>query len=264
LKISIEFDKMKLALFGSVLVIATAAVVYGLVAMNFEADIEVADLQIDSKSTELVEILTTPVTSPQQTIPPQETELKKESEFCLSCHEKTYLSSFHYPERIKALEEKKGKPIRICTTCHGEPAMPVHFKAIQRKAVNCEACHLREGGGFSVPEKRDEDLLVCQLCHAGGNYITIHIDGAILKDAEIDSQWIRNRDGLECIICHNEDFYGGKNILLIHEERAAHAGKLLDDSRAETDLENDTLSEEEILAAKFASPEAPTTVIEIN
>ncbi len=101
--------------------------------------------------------------------------------------------------------------------------MPVHFKAIQRKVVNCETCHLIGGGGFSVPVKKEGDMLICELCHARGNYISIHIYGEILKEAEIDEKWIRQRGGGECIQCHNEALYEGKSILKVHEENASGA-----------------------------------------
>jgi hypothetical protein len=219
-------NKMKNILLGSILVLFVALLVYGLVTLDFENNISKADIQIEDKSTELIALLSTPVTKPPSppSTPVPKAEVDLNDEFCFKCHDKTQVSSFHFPERIKAIDEKKGKPISICTTCHGEPVMFVHFSLIQKKIVKCETCHIIDGGGFSVPIKREEDLLVCELCHAGGDYIKIHIDGEILEGAEIDEQWIKKKDGNECIICHGKPLYGSKNILEIHEENAARAG----------------------------------------
>jgi hypothetical protein len=220
---------MKKVLLPAIVALLTAGIVYGLVARSFTEDIAEANEEIVELNSELLELLTSqdnksvPTPAPP---PPVDKEVELTLELCFKCHDKGQISSFHYPERIKLIDEEKGRPIRICTTCHGEPVMPVHFSAIQRKVVKCEACHIRGGGGFTVPEKRKEDLLICQLCHARGNYIAIHIDGDILRDAEIDSKWIRKRDGLECTICHGELLYGDRSILDIHQEQASEAGKL--------------------------------------
>jgi hypothetical protein len=135
---------MKYVVWGTVLMLLTAGLVYGLVAVRYEGEIAEADSRIEAKSAEFIELLSVPTTEspPPQTTPPPVTEIETDAEFCLTCHDKDQISSFHYLEEIKAFEEKLGKPIMICTTCHGEPVMPVHFKAIQRKDAKCEACHI--------------------------------------------------------------------------------------------------------------------------
>lgn len=218
---------MKTEIIIIALALITAGAVYSYVALDYEGRLADVDREIDVKSFELIDIWNAPPLTPApQTPAPSLPEAVADTEFCLGCHDKEQTASFHYPDKIKAFEEEKGLSVRICTSCHGEPVMPVHFKILQDKAVKCEACHIRGGGGFEVPLKKEGDLLVCQLCHARGNYITIHIDGDILQDAEIDSQWIRNRKGMDCTICHNEALYGGKDILTIHGESALEAGDL--------------------------------------
>jgi hypothetical protein len=269
------------------IVLITVGVVYSFVSLEFVDKISQADSEIEEKSSELIEIWSVRTSTPPPKTPPPPTEVEVDNEFCLDCHDKAQLESFHYPENIKALEESKGLPLRICTSCHGEPVMPVHFKAIQKEVVECETCHIQGEGGFEVPEKKDEDLLICQLCHARGNYITIHVDGEILKDAEIDSKWIRTREGMDCVDCHNEELYGGKDILTIHEENAAESGivaktvlkigepdepqvvekvvlknetELLDESNSAT--ENETLTEGKV--GNWTAPKAPTTVVVVG
>jgi|GEM_PF-3368413 len=216
---------MKTELLIIALALITAGSVYSYVAGDYEGRIADMDREIDSKSFELIDIWKAPTpTPPPQTETPLLPEVETDAEFCLGCHDKEQTASFHYPDQIKTLEEEKGLAVRICTTCHGEPVMPVHFKLIQDKKVKCETCHIRGGGGFEIPQKKEGDLLVCQRCHARGNYVTIHIDGEILKDAEIDSQWITSRVGRECTLCHNRALYGGKDILTIHGENALDAG----------------------------------------
>jgi hypothetical protein len=218
---------MKTEIIIIALALITAGAVYSYVALDYEGRLADVDREIDAKSFELIDIWNAPPPTPApQTPAPPIPEAVTDTEFCLTCHDKAQTASFHYPDKIKALEEERGFPVRICTSCHGEPVMPVHFPLMQDKAVKCEACHIRGGGGFEVPLKKEGDLLVCQLCHARGNYITIHIDGDILQDAEIDSQWIRSRGGGECTLCHNEALYGGKNILTIHGESALGSGSL--------------------------------------
>lgn len=261
---------MRYVLLGAVLVLLTAGVVYGLVVLRYTTEITDADAQIGLISNELIKVWTEPVAvsvpSPATPSPVERGELT--SVFCLKCHDRGKLSSFHYPGEIKALEERRGRPILICTTCHGEPVMPVHFKAIQKKVVRCETCHIRGDGSFTVPEKREGDLLICQLCHARGNYITIHIDGDILEDAEIDARWIRKRQGLPCTICHNEEMYGGKNVLDLHEEAVAGAGAVtvteLERPEEVVGPEPEGVVETGKREAEWGSPAAPTTVVRIG
>jgi hypothetical protein len=278
---------MKSVFLGAAIVLITIGVVYSFVTLEFEDEISQVESQIDEKSSELIGIWSVPTSTPTPQTPTPPKEIETDNEFCLNCHDKTQLASFHYPERIKAVEESKGLPVRICTSCHGEPVMSIHFKAIKNNLIKCETCHIRGGGGFEVPQKKDEDLLICQLCHARGNYITIHIDGEILRDAEIDSQWIRNRDGLECTTCHNEELYGGRDILSIHEENTADTGTitkseskreeavesgLMDGSVSNSEaashdalvdtMKNGKPSEEE--AGDWSTPKAPTTVVVVE
>jgi hypothetical protein len=124
--------------------------------------------------------------------------------------------------------------------------------------AKCEACHIIGGGGFTVPEKKDGDLLICQLCHARGNYIAIHIDGNILEGAEIDAKWIRKRPGLECTACHNEDLYDGKSILDLHEEAVIR----VEATKREEIVEMSPETRKRI--AEWGSPAAPTTVVRID
>jgi len=211
-----------------VLFILTSSMVYAIVGLKYQGEIERSDQRIESMASELIQLWTEqgseggkPAVAPAPELPSQ-----PPASFCLSCHEKAQVTSFHTPERIKEIDESRGRPVRICTTCHGSPVMPVHYKAIQRGSLKCDACHLIGGGPFTVPEKREGDLLVCQLCHAKGNYITIHIDGEILEGAPIDSKWIKRRPGLACTACHNQEMYGGLSILELHAQRASKAGRV--------------------------------------
>jgi hypothetical protein len=270
--------KMKSVFLGVVIVLIAFGVVYSFVALEFEDRISQADSEIQQKSGELIDIWTAPTPTPPPQITPPPKEIKTDNEFCLNCHDKAQVSSFHYPEKIKSLEESKGLPVQICTSCHGEPVMPVHFKAIRGGVVKCEACHIHGGGGFEVPQKRDEDLLICQLCHARGNYVTIHIDGEILRDAEIDSQWIRKREGLDCTTCHNEELYGGKDILTVHEENAAASSFKTKLESIREEIVESSIDEELVLtpealppdepseeeAADWNTPKKPTTVVVVE
>jgi hypothetical protein len=257
-----EWFDLKEALIGFVLVAATVALVYGFAADGYSRKIAETDFEIDQKSKELLEIISTPqITPPPQTLPPvKDNSIDLSNDFCLRCHDKAQVSSFHFPPRIKAIEEKKGRPIRICTSCHGEPVMPVHFNAVQRKIVQCETCHIIGDGGFTVPQKRERDLLICQLCHARGNYIKIHIDGDILEDAPIDSKWIRKREGLQCITCHDKELYGGKGILDIHGENAAKAGSVMG---PEPSIEKGIVGGK-FFGDAFEAPAEPTTEITVG
>lgn len=250
---------MKSVVLGAVIVLLTAGVVYGLVSLRYSSEIERTEAEIAARSGELISLLTTPAPPlPEPPAPtPRPVERNLTSGFCLKCHDKEQLSAFHYPERIKALEEAKGRRIRICTTCHGEPVMPVHFKAIQAGRARCEACHIRDGGPFTVPEKKEGDLLICQLCHARGNYITIHVDGNILEDAEIDAKWIRRRPGLECTVCHNEEMYGGRNVLDLHEEALKGAGTT-------PAGEGGASIPSGRVTAEWGSPAPPTAVVKVG
>lgn len=216
---------MKFWIISAALVIVVAALIYGVIAIEYKGKIREADEKIALHNNELIKFYNTPITPPPQIDPEDALPPSTDTSFCLTCHEKKHVASFHNPDTILKIDQERGLPVRICTTCHGSPVMPVHFKAIKRDDAKCEACHLRgENTGFIVPKKRDGDLLICQLCHAGGDYIAIHIDGDILKDAEIDDQWIRSRVGRECVLCHNKELYGGMDILDVHAENALKSG----------------------------------------
>jgi hypothetical protein len=255
---------MKYAISVTIIVVMSAGLVYGIVSMSYLDDIERLDADISLKSRELA-VLLIPVTTPPPptTKPPPVESVDLKNELCLRCHDRAQVESFHFPARIKAVEEKKERPIRICTTCHGESAMFVHFAAIQEERLKCETCHIMGGGGFIVPEKGEENLVVCEICHSRGNYIKIHIDGLILEDATIDSKWITKREGGECTICHNEGLYGGRDILKIHAENAADAGTISKTAPSQESLVPEAQEEfvETNKTAEWSDPAAPTTVI---
>ena len=153
-----------------------------------------------------------------------EEELKPDS--CLKCHEKEHLYDFHYPEKILKIARKKGIAPRLCNDCHGSSlAMVVHLQAIKEKRISCEACHIINNSDFVVVKKPENKILICEVCHASGNYIKIHIDGAILENAPIDKKWIKNRSGKTCLLCHNKAAYG-ITVKELHEKLAKKAGKI--------------------------------------
>lgn len=133
---------------------------------------------------------------------------------CFECHDAQQTASFHYPDRIMAIEEKKDQRRRICVDCHGPAGNnpdsqmtdprdivwvanesqfkvssrvvhAIHGKKIEIKAMECETCHLiknndpRVLGEYPVlPQANPGQILVCQICHLPsdpGNYIRIHI-----------------------------------------------------------------------------------------
>ncbi len=244
-----------------VFTLLTATMVYGLTAVRYSGEIGKTDEKINRLSLEIVNLSTRPLNLskfPPITSSPIEIDVELTAKFCFDCHDKGHVESFHYPEMIKQIEEKKGRPVRICTNCHGSPVMPVHFEAIQEKRVQCDACHLRGEGGFTIPEKREEDLLICQLCHARGNYITIHVEGEILQNAEIDSKWITTREGNQCTICHNEDIYRGKDILDIH------SGVALEPLDISLERITDFDSGERNFSPEDWEPSPPTVVITLE
>ncbi len=248
---------MKLVVPATLLVLLTSGVVYGLITAKYTGEIDSADEELNLIGAEIIMLTKQPtVSSPAPTPGKKETDIYLSTELCYSCHSEQVAREFHFPEAIKEIDEKRGKPVRICTTCHGEPVMPVHFRAVQEKKAVCEACHIQGNSGFIVPEKREDDLLICQLCHARGSYIRIHIDGAILEDAEIDSKWIKKRDGNQCTVCHNEDMYQGSDILAVHSSATASAGQIKDGGDRLTTAQNVT--------AEWGTPTRPTLYVELN
>jgi len=124
------------------------------------------------------------------------------SEFCISCHGRGKLASFHYPSKIKLIDEYKNKTVRICTKCHGQVAHDVHRVIMDRGGMTCQACHMRNGE-FRVPMPKEGQLLVCELCHSNGSYIKIHIDGEIIGNGDVDEEWRKTRPKrLTCTNCH--------------------------------------------------------------
>lgn len=248
---------MKLILPATLLVLLTSGLVYGLLMTKYTTDIGSAEEEINLIGAEIIMLTRQSGTSsPPQTTTKKKIDVDLNTDLCYTCHRESAVREFHYPENIKEIDEKRGKVVRICTTCHGEPVMPVHFKAIQEKKVVCETCHLRANSSFIIPEKRDDDLLICQLCHARGSYIKIHIDGAILEDAEIDLKWIKTRDGNECTVCHNQDMYVGSDILAVHTSATASVGQIEDSEDESEPARNVT--------AEWGTPTAPNVYVELN
>ncbi len=147
---------------------------------------------------------------------------------CFECHDASQTASFHYPDKIMGIEEKKGLRRRICVDCHGpagnnadrqmtdpedivwleeeeyyhvSPSIvhAIHADKLEHKAMVCETCHLIKDnnptllGSYPVrPKPKSGQILVCQLCHLPsdpGNYLRIHI----LSGHQ------------ECITCHTGD-----------------------------------------------------------
>src|SRR3972149_10408185 len=118
--------KMRRIFLGTALAILLSGLVYGLVSLKYEGVIEKADSNIDSKSAELIGLWSAPVTtSPPSPAAPQEEEGPPTHDFCFKCHDEGQVRSFHFPEKIRLIDEARGKRVMICTTCHGSPVMPV-------------------------------------------------------------------------------------------------------------------------------------------
>ncbi|MFQ5887973.1 MAG: hypothetical protein ACE5HY_04685, partial [Candidatus Hydrothermarchaeales archaeon] len=142
------------------------------------------------------------------------------AEFCTSCHDREKLVSFHYPEKIKLIDEYKNKTVRICTKCHGQVPHDVHRVILDRGGMTCQACHMRSGE-FRVPKPKEGQLLICELCHSGGSYIRIHIDGEIIGEGDVDEEWRKTRPKrLTCTNCHMG------SVVQIHKEKTIVLGKV--------------------------------------
>lgn len=141
---------------------------------------------------------------------------------CAICHEIDQLKGFHYPSRIQEIQKKRVKPRRICIDCHASPdtlaetilgddgvydipvPMPheVHKAKLESAAMKCETCHI-VNDEFTTPVAREGEILVCELCHSRGNFITIHIEGRITEEnPNIEPVQYPK---LQCTICHVED-----------------------------------------------------------
>ncbi len=155
---------------------------------------------------------------------------------CLMCHDLEQVRGFHYPERIMQIEEAKGQRRRICINCHGppedsisipDPSKPypsddshphrVHQTKLDTNEITCETCHEYQGK-YRFPKPQEGQLLVCELCHADGNFITIHIDGKILEDAQVDPIWIKEGGKHKCQECHWGD------VVDIHQRATTNLG----------------------------------------
>ncbi len=144
---------------------------------------------------------------------------------CTICHELDQLKSFHYPSRIVAIQQKNRMPRRICIDCHATPEslaettvdangvydipkpMPhdIHKAKLDSGSMKCETCHIASGE-FTIPQPRQGEILVCDLCHSSGDFITIHIEGRILEDNPNMPQMQYPKLG--CNVCHPQDPVG--------------------------------------------------------
>ncbi|MFQ5976118.1 MAG: hypothetical protein ACE5J5_07385 [Candidatus Hydrothermarchaeales archaeon] len=76
-----------------------------------------------------------------------------------------------------------------------------HKAKLETGSMKCETCHV-VGGEFQTPVPRPGEVLVCELCHSEGNFITIHIDGCVTEgNPNVEPlQYPR----LDCSICHTD------------------------------------------------------------
>ncbi len=140
------------------------------------------------------------------------------AEFCMSCHDRGKLVSFHYPSKIKLIDEYKNKTVRICTKCHGQVPHDVHRVIMDRGGMTCQACHMRNGE-FRVPMPKEGQMSVCELCHSDGSYIKIHIDGEIIGNGDVDEEWRKSRPKrLTCTNCHMG------SVVQIHRDKTGALG----------------------------------------
>jgi hypothetical protein len=122
---------------------------------------------------------------------------------CLNCHGD--VKGFHTAEAISLIDERKGIKPRLCIVCHGQKVHTIHSEILDSEHINCDTCHFYKDE-FVVPENREGQLLVCELCHSGGNYIKIHIEGNVLDGAPIDEMWMNVGTKHQCDTCHIGDF----------------------------------------------------------
>lgn len=147
------------------------------------------------------------------------TGIEVSAEFCTSCHDKAHLTDFHYPTKIKLIDESRNRTARICTKCHGQVPHDIHRRLLEDKKITCQACHIRDGE-FRVPKPKRGQLLVCELCHADGSYIRIHIDGKKMEGGDVDPQWIKEGEKHPCTICHMG------SVVQIHKEKTESLGRI--------------------------------------
>ena len=122
---------------------------------------------------------------------------------CLKCHGDVKV--FHTTEIISEIDRAKGFNPRLCIVCHGTKVHNIHWDMVNDKYIACGTCHWRNSE-FVTPTTREGQLVVCELCHSNGNYVKIHIEGNVLEDAPIDSEWIRPGKPHQCDTCHIGDF----------------------------------------------------------
>lgn len=145
--------------------------------------------------------------------------------FCVSCHGE--VESFHYPAKTSAIDNAKGVKPRICISCHGQKVHEVHKSKLDTKAILCNTCHIKDGEIYK-PKAEKGMLLVCELCHAKGSYIEIHIEGNILRDAPLDAKWIKSYSlNNDCSVCHFGEYsFIHGNVLGRWRERIENITKL--------------------------------------
>jgi|GEM_PF-2045017 len=125
---------------------------------------------------------------------------KSGADLCISCHGE--VKSFHYPAKTSRIDMAKGMNPRTCISCHSQKVHEVHKSKLDSKSILCDTCH-KNNGDISKPKAEKGMLLVCELCHARGNYIEIHIEGSILKEAPLDEKWIKSyKLNNDCGVCH--------------------------------------------------------------
>jgi hypothetical protein len=122
---------------------------------------------------------------------------------CMECHGD--VKPFHKIKVISIIDERKGINPRICTVCHGQKVHDVHWDILNEERIICDTCHLLNGEFFK-PQIGDGQLLICEVCHSGGNYVKIHIEGNILEGAVIDEMWITEGSKHDCGTCHVGDY----------------------------------------------------------
>ena len=92
---------------------------------------------------------------------------------CNECHKN--VEKFHYIPILRKIQEAKNKSKRDCTTCHGKVEMvhEIHKRKLETGKIKCETCHM-VGGKLVIPKKLPNQTYVCERCHNGGNFVTIH------------------------------------------------------------------------------------------
>ncbi|GBE56605.1 MAG TPA: hypothetical protein ENH13_05145 [Euryarchaeota archaeon] len=129
--------------------------------------------------------------------------LDEKYQTCLKCHGDVKV--FHTAEIISEIDRSKGLNPRLCIVCHGTKVHKIHWDMVNDKYIACGTCHW-QNGEFVKPATPPGKLVVCELCHAGGNYVKIHIEGKVLEGAPLDAEWIRKGTSHQCDTCHIGDY----------------------------------------------------------